>query len=111
MHPTIAGMMHNYNRKFSELHIRNMCNLKGVKTYQLPSVKCFHGENRKLCMCNMFTLKQCREKLCMMAHLLLMRMDKAYTEQLVNMLNTAVSVPIYKNRSRKKRMTIPKNPE
>ena len=25
VHPTIAGMLQNYNKKFSELHISNVC--------------------------------------------------------------------------------------
>ena len=33
VHPTIAGMMQNYNKKFSELRIRNMCKLARVKIY------------------------------------------------------------------------------
>ena len=33
VHPTIAGMMQNYNKKFSELCIRNMCKLVGVNIY------------------------------------------------------------------------------
>ena len=57
VHPTIAGMMQNYNNKFSELRISNMWKLAGVKIYRLLSVKVFDGENGKLCMCNMFTLK------------------------------------------------------
>ena len=63
VHPTIAGMMHSYNKKFAELRIRNLCKLSGVKNYRLPSVKSFDGENRKLRTCNKFTLKQCRNKL------------------------------------------------
>ena len=31
VHPTIAGMMQNYNKKFSELRISNVCDLAGVK--------------------------------------------------------------------------------
>ena len=62
----------------------------GVKTYQLPSVKGFGGKNRQLLTCNMFTLKQYRNKLCNMAHLLLTKIDKAYSEQLVKMLSTVV---------------------
>ena len=57
VHPTIAGMMHNYNMKFSELRIRNVCKLAGVKFYQLPSVKGFYSGNEKLHTCNIFTLK------------------------------------------------------
>ena len=38
VHPAIAGMMHNYNKKFNELRIRNVCKLAGVKYYRLPSV-------------------------------------------------------------------------
>ena len=55
--PTISGMMQNYNKKFSELHISNMCKLEGVKIYGLPSVKGFDSKNRQIRTCNMFTLK------------------------------------------------------
>ena len=48
VHPTTAGMMQFYKMKFFELSISNVCNLAGVKIYQLPSVKGFNGENRKL---------------------------------------------------------------
>ena len=72
----IAGMMQNYNKNFSELRISNMCKLIGVNIYRLPSVKGFDGENRQLCMCNIFTLKQHRNKLFKMAHLLPTDMDK-----------------------------------
>ena len=78
MHPIISGMMQNYKKKFSELRISNVCKLEGVKIYQLPSVKVFDGENRQFCMCNMFTLKQYRNKLCKITHLLPTDMDKAY---------------------------------
>ena len=67
MHPTIAGMVQNYKNKFPELSISNMCKMAGVKINQLPSVKGFDGENGKLHTCNMFTLKQCRNKICNMA--------------------------------------------
>ena len=58
VYPTIAGMIQNYNKKFSELCISNVYNLAGVKFYQLSSVKVFDGNNGQLRMCNMFTLKQ-----------------------------------------------------
>ena len=45
VHPTIAGMMQNYNKKFSELCIRNMCKLVGVNIYWLSSVNGFDVEN------------------------------------------------------------------
>ena len=60
VHPTIAGMMQIYNKKFSELRIRNVCKRAGIKNYQLPSVKGFDGENGQLCTCNMFALENCR---------------------------------------------------
>ena len=60
------------------------------------SVKGIDGENRQLCMCNMFTLKQCKNKLCKMGHLLLMKMYKEYPEQLANMLNTGVAAAVTK---------------
>ena len=41
VHHKIAGMMQFYNKKFSELSISNVCNLAGVKNYQLLSVKGF----------------------------------------------------------------------
>ena len=96
MHPTISGMMHNYNKKFYELRISNVCKLEGVKFYQLPSVKGFDGENGQICTCNMFTLKQCINKICKMAHLLLKDMDKEYPEQLVNMISTGVEAAVTK---------------
>ena len=33
VHPMIAFMMHNYNKKFSELRISSVCKLAGVKIY------------------------------------------------------------------------------
>ena len=45
VHPTIEGMIQNYNKKFSELRISNVCKLSGVKIYRLPSVKGFDGDN------------------------------------------------------------------
>ena len=48
VHPTIAGMIQNYNKKFSELRISNMRKLEGVKCYRLTSVKGFDGENQQL---------------------------------------------------------------
>ena len=96
VHPTIAGMIQNYNKKFFKLCIRNMCNLAGVKIYQLPSVNGFDSENGQLCTCNIFTLKQCSNNLFKMAHLLPTDMDKAYLEQLVNMLSTGVAAAVTK---------------
>ena len=46
--PAIAGMMQNYNKRFSELCISNVCNMAGVKKYRLTSVKGFDGENQQL---------------------------------------------------------------
>ena len=94
MHATTSGMMQNYIKKFFELCIRNVCKLAGGEIYRLTSVKGYDDENRQLCTCNMFTLKQCRNKLCNMAHLLTTEMDKAYTEELVNMLSTGVATAI-----------------
>ena len=62
----------------------------------MPSVKGFDGENVQLFTCNMFTLKQFRNKLCKMAHLLPMEIDKAYSEQLVKMLITGVAAVVTK---------------
>ena len=45
-------------------------------------------------MCNMFILKQCRNKLCKMVHLLPTEMYKAYPEQLVKMLITVVAAAV-----------------
>ena len=78
MHPTIAVMIQNYNKKFSKLRISNMCKLVGVKSYLLPSVKGFDSENVQLSTFSMFTLKQCRNKLFKMTHLLPTDMDKTY---------------------------------
>ena len=83
-------MMQNYNRKFSELRISNVCKLAGIKIYRLPSVKGFDGENGKLRKDKIFTLKRCRNKLRKMAHLFPTKTDKAYPEQLVKMLSTGV---------------------
>ena len=94
--------MHNYNKNFSKLRIRNVCKLAGVKNFRLPSVKGFEGENGQLCTCNMFTLKQCRNKLCKMAHLLTTDIDKTYPEQLVKMLITGVSAAVTKNEGGKR---------
>ena len=62
VHPKIAGMIQNYNKKFSELRIRNVCKLVGVKIYQLQSVKGLDEENGQFCTCTMLTLKQCSNK-------------------------------------------------
>ena len=91
VHPTIEGMIQNYNKKFSELRISNVYKLSRVKMYRLPSVKSFEGENGKFCTCNMFTLKQCRNKICKMAQLLQTYMEKEYPEQLVKMPSTGVA--------------------
>ena len=56
VHLTIAGMMQNYNKKFSEMRTSNMYKLSGLKIYPLTSVKGFDGENRQLCKYNMFRL-------------------------------------------------------
>ena len=96
VHPTIAGMMQNYNRKFSELRISNVCKLTGVKLYQLLGVTGFDGENRQLRTCSMFTVKQFSNKLCKMAHLLPTEMYKAYPEQLIKMLSTGVAAAVTK---------------
>ena len=97
MHPTIAGMMQDYNKKVSGLCIRNVCKLEGVNIYGLTSVKAFEGENRQLHTCNIFTLKQCSNKICKMAHLLTIDTDKAYPEQLVKMLITGVAAEVTKH--------------
>ena len=68
-----------------------MCKMAGVKNYRLPSVKGFDSENGQICTCNMFTLKQYRNKLCKILHLLPTEMDKAYPEQLVKILSTGVA--------------------
>ena len=86
--------MQNYNKKFSKLRISNVYKLVGVKIYPLPSVKSFDSENRQLCTCNMFTLKQFRNELCKTANLLPTDTDKAYLEQLVKMLSTGVAAAV-----------------
>ena len=45
VHPRIEIMMQNHNRKSEELLISNLCNLEGVKIYQLPIAKGFDGGN------------------------------------------------------------------
>ena len=89
-------MMQNYNEKFSELLISNVCKLARVKIYRLPSVKGFDGENGQLRTCNMFKLKQCSNKLCKMAHFLPTEMNKAYPEQLVKMLSSGLAAAVTK---------------
>ena len=95
--PTITGVTQNYNKKFSKLRISNVCKLAEVKIYKLLSLKGFDGEKGQLCMYNMFTLKQYRNKLCKMDYLLPTEMDKAYPEQLVKMLSTGVVVAVFKS--------------
>ena len=102
MHPAIAGMMQNYNKKFPELCISNVCKLAGVKIYQLTSVKSFDGENVQLRTCNMFVLKQYMNKLCKIVHLLPTEMEKSYTEQLVNMLSMVVAEAVTKPKGGKR---------
>ena len=96
VHPTIAGMMQNYNTKFSDLCISNLCKMTGVKIYGLPSVKGFDDENGQLHTCNMFTLKQCRNNICKMAHLLPTEKDKSYPDQLVKIMSTGVAAAVTK---------------
>ena len=50
----------------------------------------------------MFMLKQCRNKICKMAHLLPTEMYKAYPEQLVKMLSTGVSAAVTKTEGGKR---------
>ena len=92
----IASMMQDYNKKFVELCISNLCKLAAVKNYQLPSAKDFDVENGQICTYNMFTLKQCSNNICKMAHLLPTDMEKAYSEQLVNMPSTGVAAAVTK---------------
>ena len=47
-------------------------------------------------MCTMFTLKQCRNNLYKMEQLLPTDMDKAYPEQLINMLSMGVALAVTK---------------
>ena len=96
MQPTIAGMMQNYNKKFSKMRISNVCKLAGVEIYRLPSVKGFDCENGQLCTCNMSTLEQCSNKLCKMEQLLPTEMEKSYPEQLEKILSTGVAAAVTK---------------
>ena len=89
-------MMQKYNKKFSELRISILCNLAGVNFHRLISVKGFDGENGQFLTCKMFLLKQCRNKIYKMAHLLPTEMYKVYPEQLVNMLSTGVTAAVTK---------------
>ena len=59
-------------------------------------MKGFDGENGQVFTSNMFMLKQCRNKLCKMAHLLSTDMEKSYLEQLVKMLSTGVASAVTK---------------
>ena len=79
-----------------------MCKLTGVKIYQLTSVKGFDGENGQLQMCNMFTLKQFRNKICNMVHLLPTDIEKLYPEQLVNILSMGVAAAVTKTEGGKR---------
>ena len=88
--------MQNYNKKISEIRIINVCNLTGVNIYQLSSVNGFYSDNRQLRTCNIFTMKQFRNKLCKMVHLLPTDMDKAYPEQLVEILSMRVTTAVTK---------------
>ena len=96
MHPMIASMMQDYNKKFVELCISNLCKLAAVKNYQLPSAKGFDVENGQICTYNMFTLKQCSNKPCKIESLLMTKMYKGYPEQLVNMLSKGVAAAVTK---------------
>ena len=94
--------MQNYNKKIPKLRISKVCKLARVKVYQLTSVKAFNGEKGKLLTCNMFTLKQCRNKICNMAHLFSTDTDKTYPEQLVNILGTGVAAAVTKTEGGKR---------
>ena len=96
VHPMISDRIHNYNKNFYKLRIRNVCKLSGVKVYQLLSVNVFDGENGQLRMCNMFKLKQSSNKLCKMAQLLLTDMDQEYLKKPVKILGTGVSAVVTK---------------
>ena len=95
-------MIQNYNNNFSQLRISKFCKLVGVKIRRLLSVKGFDDENGQLRTCNMFMVKQCRNKICKMSHLLLKDMDKAYPEQLVKMLSTGLAAAVTKSEGGKK---------
>ena len=101
LQPTIAGMMQNYNKKFSKMRISNVCKLAGVEIYWLPSVKGFDCENGQLCTCNMSTLEQCSNKLYKMEQLLPTEMEKSYPEQLEKILSTGVAAAVTKLNGRK----------
>ena len=73
------------------------------KNYLLPSVKDFDSENGQIFTCNMFTLRQCKNKLCKMEHLLTTQTENEYPEQLVNMINTGVAVAVTKPKGGKRR--------
>ena len=102
VHPTIAGIMQNYNKNLSELRKSNVYKLVGVNIYQLPSVNDFGCGNGQLRRCNMFKLKQCGNKLCKMAHWLPTEMDKAYLEQMVKMLSTSLVAVVTKTEIEKR---------
>ena len=70
--------------------------MAGVNIYRVLSVKGFYVENIHLRTCNMFTLKHFRNKICNMEHLLPTKMDKAYPEQLVNIMSTGVAAVVTK---------------
>ena len=88
--------MQNYNKKFSGMCISKVCKLAVVNIYQLPSEKGFDSENRHFCTCNVFTLKQRRNNICKMAHLLTKDTERAYPEQMLKILSTGVSVSVTK---------------
>ena len=69
VHPTIASMMNDYNKKIDGLRISQLCKAAGCLLYRLPSAKGFSGENGRLRTCSMFSLKICLNTMCKMAHL------------------------------------------
>jgi hypothetical protein len=101
VHPTIASMMSDYNKKYDSLTISRLCKAAGVQLFRLPSAKGFSGEDGQLKTCSMFALKICMNTTCKMAHLYPEEMDKAYPEKMVAMLSKGVAALIIKPEKKK----------
>ena len=69
VHPTIASMMVDYNKKVDGLKLSQLCRTAGVLIYKLPSAKGFTGTSGQLKTCSMFSLKIFTNTMCKMAHL------------------------------------------
>ena len=96
VHPTIASMMVDYNKKVEGLKLSQLCRSAGVQLYRLPNAKGFSGTSGQLKTCSMFSLKICANALCKMAHLYPDEMDKRYPDAMVAMLSKGVAKVVTK---------------